>query len=359
MGIECPAVLTVPLSLIGMDWPKGDEDAMNRLHDGWIQYARTIIDADSDLAQVSKTVDHSVGGDTQHAIHEQLRLLQSGDKSLTELVEEAKFIGERCAMMSTELTALKCVFIVELVALWIFIEVAMATAFANWGAPAEIAAEEMATQLTLRQVIEEMIGRILEEFTVKNFVRNAAKNFAMEATKKAITESLGQGRDHWMWGTGYDAKKVATESLTSGVAGAALTPLSTPLEKVTEGLVEGGLDPILSRALANNPGIRFGADVLGDVAKDKGIEKLLDKPTKSAEKQEKSFGQWLTQETPEPESPDSSEPLPTPAQPTAVPSATPTPGTPVQGGTTAQPAGDRKSANPTAGGHPVAMIARP
>ncbi|MFW0796537.1 hypothetical protein AAFP30_22200 [Gordonia sp. CPCC 205515] len=342
MGMECPAVLTVPLGLIGMEWPKGDEDAMDRLHAGWHQYAFDINEALGDINAVSSTIDTSIRGDTQKAIHEQLKMLQSGDRSLHELAEQAEFLAERCDMMSTELTALKVIFIVELIALMIFIEIALATAYVNWGAPAEIAAEEAATQLTLRQVIEQMVERILEEFTVKAFLKNAGKNFAMEAAKTAIEESLKEGRDHWMWGTGYDVKKVAGESLKSGLAGAALTPLSTPVEKVTGTLFEGGLTPLLSRGLQNNPGLRFGADVLANQLKDKGNEQLLDKPTQTAKSQLESAWKWLTK--PEPKNPHSapSSPDATPASPTSVPSATPSPGTPpppaTQAGTAPTPA---------------------
>ncbi|MFW0783838.1 hypothetical protein AAFP35_04905 [Gordonia sp. CPCC 206044] len=161
MGMELPGALTGTLALIGMEWPEGDETAMDRMSDHWTSFESDVATLATDLTALAGGILATIEGPTNAALTQHLQQFFSGDTSLEQLQKEATFLAECCNNTSNEILTLKIFYIVELVALAAFIAIAIASAWINWGAPAEIAAAEVATQLTLRAAIQRAVQQII------------------------------------------------------------------------------------------------------------------------------------------------------------------------------------------------------
>ncbi len=250
MGIEMPAAIAEPLAWVGMNWPKGDETAMDRLHDDWQQFAQSLDRMRLELNSVQSGIRDSVHGDMQKAIEEQLNALMSGDQSLETLVAQANDIADCCNTMSNELVVLKVIFLTELAALLIYVTFLLATAEINWSAPIEIAQAIFAGRMTLTEAVDMVVRRILakllekglEEFaatSTKDMARLLGKDlvtgFGAKAFDGAIVEGsrklgftlLAQVRDNALWDKPMDPGELISKTLVSATAGAALSPIAT------------------------------------------------------------------------------------------------------------------------------------
>lgn len=236
MGMELPGWLTGTLGAIGMEWPKGDETALDRMADHWTSFGSDVDQLTGDLVTAANSVLDSIDGETHDALQTHLQQFFSGDKSLEKLKQDAEYLAECCSNTSNEILALKIIFIVELVALAAFIIAAAATAWINWGAPAEILAEELLTQATLRMAVKNTIERIAIKFAeraLEQIGANTFKDIAVQAGIKAGIGALtGSGVEvgkqailHFAADKDFDWKKVAI----AGGEGAAANVLAAPL----------------------------------------------------------------------------------------------------------------------------------
>ncbi|GAB92220.1 hypothetical protein GORHZ_168_00170 [Gordonia rhizosphera NBRC 16068] len=244
-----PAAVSWPLGLVGMEWPKGDETAMDRLNDDWEQFAHRVELIRSELNSVSAGIGHSVEGDMQKAIDAQLDSLLSGDMSLERLIAQADDIAHCCNTMSNEIFVLKMIFVVELVALALYVTFLLATAEINWSAPIEIAQAVFEGRMTLAEAVDMVVRRILakllekglEEFaatSTKDMARLLGKDlvtgFGAKAFDGAIVEGsrklgftlLAQVRDNALWDKPMDPGELISKTLVSATAGAALSPIA-------------------------------------------------------------------------------------------------------------------------------------
>lgn len=207
MGMELPGTLTGPLALIGMEWPEGDETALDRMSDHWTTFGSDVNALTNDLTTLAGGILSTIEGPTHDALSQHLQQFFTGDKSLDQLQKEAQYLAECSTNTANEILTLKIFYIVELVALAAFIAAAIASAWINWGAPAEIAAAEMATQFSLRAAIEKAVQQIitkLAELSIENIGpaimrsigANTLKDVAVQLSIKAGVGALsGSGME--------------------------------------------------------------------------------------------------------------------------------------------------------------------
>ncbi|MFW0783843.1 hypothetical protein AAFP35_04930 [Gordonia sp. CPCC 206044] len=385
-----PAAVTWPLGLVGMEWPKGDETAMDRLNHDWEQFAHKVELIRTQLDSVASGVGHSVEGDMQKALDAQLSSLLSGDLSLDKLVDQANDIADCCDTMSTEIFVLKLIFITELVALAAYVAFLIATSEVNWSAPIEIAEAIFAGRMTLTEAINLVVRRIMAKLLekgIEQFATTSTKEMAkllgkdlvsglgakafdgaiVEGANKLAFTTLAQVRDNVLWEKPIDPKEVIAKSAASAATGALFSPLSRKAESII-GTADDRLKNRLSAAVAAPEGTTRTRDkvteVLGNAAIKTGTawgnDKLPSKVVPGTGPADKALGtatgpavDYLAQPTEQThEDPHSVAPDSAPAEPTASPSATPTRGDSMP--TTAQHA---PSAPPETGPVPTATTA--
>ncbi|MYR07558.1 hypothetical protein GTV32_15155 [Gordonia sp. SID5947] len=301
MGMELPGAIAGPLGWVGMEWPKGDESAMDRLNDDWERFARNVSAIQSELNSVAGGIGHSIDGDMQTALDAQLKAILSGDQSLEKLITQAADIAECCNTMSNEILVLKVIFITELVALATYVAFLVATSEFNWSAPIEIAQAVLEGRLTLTEAVELVARRILAKLLEKGIeefgsastkemakllgkdllhnVRGKAFNAAIiEGSKKLAFTSLDQVRDNVLWDKPMDPKELIEKTTVSAVTGAALSPIAA---KVDDLVTNRGDDT--AKGLVNILGPGRAADKPS--ARQKAIEPLV------------GFGNWWGKDT--------------------------------------------------------------
>ncbi|MYR07553.1 hypothetical protein GTV32_15130 [Gordonia sp. SID5947] len=251
MGMELPGALTGTLGLIGMDWPEGDETALDRMNDHWTTFGSDVGDLADDLTVLAGGILASIEGPTHDALTQHLQQFFAGEKSLDQLQSDAAYLADCCNNTSNEILTLKIFYIVELVALAAFIAIAIASAWINWGAPAEIAAAEIATQLTLRAAIQRAVQQIiakLAELTIKDIGAavmrsigaNTLKDVAIQLGIKAGVGALsGSGMEfgkqlalNVFADKDFDWGRVGLTGLQGAGAGLLLAPAAMPINNM-------------------------------------------------------------------------------------------------------------------------------
>lgn len=256
MGIELPGALTTPLSLIGMEWPKGDETAMDRLNVHWSGFASDVNDLADDLSTLGTDILSTIEGDTHDALETHIKQFFNGDKSLQELIKDAEYLADCCSTTSNEILALKILYIVELVALAAILVALAASAWINWGAPAEMAAAQLVTRAAIEVAVKktiQTIARKLAEKALKEIAKDLGQaalrklgakgltDLALQlSTRAGIGAGIGSGTelgkqilDNVLSGkdpTDIDWGKVADAAKTGAVSSVALAPVAMPLK---------------------------------------------------------------------------------------------------------------------------------
>ncbi|MYR06593.1 hypothetical protein GTV32_09840 [Gordonia sp. SID5947] len=252
MGMELPGELTWPLSLTGMTWPEGDETALARMSEYWGDYADELTSVASELQSAAVLVLDSIEGDTHQALKTNLDEFFNGEKSLYEVIDDAEYLAQGAQKASDIVLAMKISFIVELMSLLAFIAVALASAFINWAAAAEISMRAMLSRVimlgvresakramaaALQRILQNLSGTaalellggtsaraILAELT-KSVTTGAAVSVGLEAERQLVKNAIA--------GSDYDPGKIGLAGFTGGAATLLFAKWATPTKAVT------------------------------------------------------------------------------------------------------------------------------
>ncbi|MFI5841165.1 hypothetical protein ACIA8K_15830 [Catenuloplanes sp. NPDC051500] len=164
MTITLDPWLAEPLALVGLEWPEGDEDALARHGQAWLDYG-TALRAQGDEANATAM---RVWRDNEGESIEAFERFWNGDDGpgthLADAAAAADVIGTALIAMSGFVLWLKGRFVAELTALAWAVGAAIAAAFFSGGVAAlAIAALAAISREVLRGLIDEVLGMIETE----------------------------------------------------------------------------------------------------------------------------------------------------------------------------------------------------
>ncbi|MFW0795795.1 hypothetical protein AAFP30_18435 [Gordonia sp. CPCC 205515] len=278
MGIELPGGLTEALSWVGMNWPEGDETALDRVSDDWQTFGTAVVSIGNELQTVTQGLLGSLeSGQTRDAFHDHLSSFFEGDKSLEELVKDAESLAEAASSTSNEVLALKIIYIAELIEVTIYVAaVAFSMFFGNAAGPAAIAARVAIARVAMRialQAAKRAIINAVRKRAIKELLKSAAKQAGKTAARNArgigltvgVDTAIGVGREfqdqlirNRITGEDFDVDDIIAAGVTSGVASLILSPVGAPL---TKGFGGGFGGDGVSRIVTWNPASEVGAGV--------------------------------------------------------------------------------------------------
>jgi len=249
VGIELPGWLEYVGGLVGEKFPEGDETACRRQRDRWQDFANQLEGHNDGIAAAAKAaLEGFSSGQTHDALGPQLSGLTSGDQSIEKIVEQLRQLAHAVDEAATEIEFAKQMFILNLGILAASIAAMIASAWINWGAPAEIAAAVAAMDAVLSQVIRAAIGklvsaaalRIIERLAIKALEGAAINAFISGGMNAAVQgEQIAAGNRHGFdWGSFGD--DVGAGAIQGGVAAPFLrgvherTPGFHPSERLSE-----------------------------------------------------------------------------------------------------------------------------
>ncbi|MDP9793773.1 hypothetical protein J2S43_002285 [Catenuloplanes nepalensis] len=186
MTITLPPELTVPLSWLGLDWPQADEDLLVQHGQAWIDYSDLLREQTGEANAIAARVWRDNEGRSITAFED----FWNGDGgpagTLADAADAAWTVGAVLLAMAGIVVALKLAFIAELTALAYAVGAALAAAFASAGIGALVAAGIIAaSRAIIRALIDEAVGRILNELAVQ--LRQAADRLLPAAEMQAGT----------------------------------------------------------------------------------------------------------------------------------------------------------------------------
>jgi hypothetical protein len=157
-----PGELASLLSMLGYDWPKGDEEKLFELGQVWMDFATVIQEAGSRAGALAAEVTASNRGDVVAAFD----AYWSGDDGpggvLAGNIAATTVLGAGYVVVAAVVLALKVQIIVQLVILAVQIAQAVATAVATFGASLlEIPIFKMITGLIIDQLVDMALQAIL------------------------------------------------------------------------------------------------------------------------------------------------------------------------------------------------------
>ncbi|NKS47654.1 hypothetical protein GS480_02710 [Rhodococcus hoagii] len=216
MGIEIPGSLRAVASLAsGQDWPEADETSLRRLSDAWESVATDVerIGAGGDDAMQAALA--GVAGAVNQAMTTHWATVGGSDGAIEQLVGLCRELADACESTAADVEEAKLTIIAALVALAAQIAALTASAVATFGAStAAIPAAQVATQLTIRTIITELLRRVAQEVAV-SVVREVAIAGGIQVYQ------LAQGqRDGLDFGAlGKEALGAAAEGVVTGLLG--------------------------------------------------------------------------------------------------------------------------------------------
>lgn len=228
MGIEIPAYLQAVASVaVGSDWPDGDETSLWRLGDAWAILAQAVGTVSEVGDESVREVHSAIGGE----MHDSLTAFWEGSGGTSDifdrLISAATELAESCDSVATEIEYTKLSIIAALIALAIELASMAAAAIPTLGLSAVGAAgAELATMLTVRILLRQLLIRVIEEGAVE----------AASAVFSGLAIQLGQmTMDHRQ---SLDVGKIGVEGRDAIVTGAVNGMLKTT------SATSNGVDPL-------------------------------------------------------------------------------------------------------------------
>ncbi|MGF7119910.1 hypothetical protein AB4Z09_02995 [Rhodococcus sp. TAF43] len=165
MGIEIPGSLrTVASVAVGQDWPEADETSLRRLSDAWELAAVRLDRAGADGARSIQPALDALTGDVNDAVAGRWREVGA---SVEELAAACRQLADSCESTAADVEHAKLSIIAALGLLAVEIASLLAAAAGTFGASAAaIPAAEIATQVTVRMILQELIGKLGREIAV-------------------------------------------------------------------------------------------------------------------------------------------------------------------------------------------------
>lgn len=216
MGIEIPGSLRTVASLAsGQDWPEADETSLRRLSDAWESVATDVerIGAGGDDAMQAALA--GVAGAVNEAMSAHWATVGGSDGAIDQIVAVCRELADACESTAADVEEAKLTIIAALVALAAQIAALAASAVATFGAStAAIPAAQLATQLTIRTVITELLRRVAREVAV-----SVVREVAIAGSIQVYQLAQGQ-RDGLDFGAlGKDAIGAAAGGVVTGLLG--------------------------------------------------------------------------------------------------------------------------------------------
>lgn len=216
MGIEIPGSLRTGASLAsGQDWPEADETSLRRLSDAWESVATDVerIGAGGDDAMQAALA--GVAGAVNEAMSAHWATVGGSDGAIDQIVAVCRELADACESTAADVEEAKLTIIAALVALAAQIAALAASAVATFGAStAAIPAAQLATQLTIRTVITELLRRVAREVAV-----SVVREVAIAGSIQVYQLAQGQ-RDGLDFGAlGKDAIGAAAGGVVTGLLG--------------------------------------------------------------------------------------------------------------------------------------------
>jgi hypothetical protein len=191
MGIELPGWLRYVGGLVGEKFPEGDETACRRQADRWNHFADELHGKNDAIEAAAKAaLDGFSSGVTHDALVPQLNSLTTGDQSIEKIIEQLRQLAQAVNDAATEIEFAKEMFILNLGILAASLTAMIASAWINWGAPAEMAAAVAATEAVLSQIIRAAIGKIVSEAALAIIERLAISALEGAAMNAAISGGM-------------------------------------------------------------------------------------------------------------------------------------------------------------------------
>lgn len=240
MGIELPGWLQYVGGLVGEKFPEGDETACRRQGDRWNHYADQLQGhQDAIQAAAKAALDGFASGVTHDALGPEVASLTSGDQSIEKIVEQLRTLAKAVDDAATEIEFAKEMFIVNLGILAVSLAAMIASAWINWGAPAEMAAAVAATEAVLSQIIRAAIGKIVSEAALKIIERlaitaleGAVMNAAISGGMNAAVQGGQILQGHR---SGFDLASIGHDAGAGAIQGAVAAPFLKGAETRTPG----------------------------------------------------------------------------------------------------------------------------
>src|SRR5699024_2378863 len=176
MTTEIPGAVQwlVPI-VVGADWPEGDEDALRRLAEAWIEAGSGLDSAIEDAEAAVNAALQCMQGQTSDAFRDFGGKLTSDEELLCQLRDLCEQLGESCDGAAAEIEYTTLSIIAALIILAAQIAAMVAAAAATFGgSTAGIPAAQMATQLTVREIIQQLLVNI-----AKNIAQSIVVNVGL------------------------------------------------------------------------------------------------------------------------------------------------------------------------------------
>ena len=214
MGIEIPESLRwVAGTVVGADWPQGDETAMRRLADDWHRAASEV----AAIGWLGDGAAHAAGAAVTGAMHESLGSTwrrTAGD--LTDLARTCARLGDALDAAATDIEHAKLSIIAALTVLAVELGAAAAALVVSAGtSAAAAAAAEAATATAVRMIVRELIESLLRRAAVAALIESAVTATEGIAIESGIqwAQIVRGDRD------GFDAPAVRDAAWTGAVEG--------------------------------------------------------------------------------------------------------------------------------------------
>jgi uncharacterized protein YukE len=194
VGLVLPAELQWLEWIVGSDWPEGDETAMRRGAQAWVDVATDINELIGDLQATAAKVLGTVDGEGAEAFRKYFGTYVSTDpQCLPKLSKACEALGQALNSGANEIEYAKYMFIALLIITAIEITMLIASAVATFGAStAAIPAVEVASQITARTIAQKLLIAIAKG-ALRGFLEGVLLDLGVQGLQ--ITQGNRDGID--------------------------------------------------------------------------------------------------------------------------------------------------------------------
>lgn len=162
MGMQLPGELISVLSVLGFEWPRGDEEKLFEMGQTWTDFAGTMRGETTNATSQAKTVWEVNTSDTTAAFEQAWQHAKGPINNLNDAATVAELVGGGLMICAGIILALKLAIIAQLVILAIQIAQAIATAAVTFGASLlEIPIFREITRRILDALLDKAIDKVL------------------------------------------------------------------------------------------------------------------------------------------------------------------------------------------------------
>jgi hypothetical protein len=224
--IQIPGYLQWVSYLGGLEWPKGDEDAMYRIGHAWHSQAKDMTALIPELNRVRASTMSALQGQTAEAADKQFKLLFDGDASVDRLAEAMAALGDLAEGTGKNIEYTKLQILTSLAIAAFEISWALAQTSVTFGASAaEIPIIEGCTSAAIRQAVSMLLkdimtdlGKAMTKTMVHRIVKKAGVEMAEAVGQDLFIQSIQHANGHQK---GFDWKQTELVAASNAAGGAA------------------------------------------------------------------------------------------------------------------------------------------